>query len=87
MMCLHTKYHMRSFNGSLVIAMKPNIEYRPHTAAMLFFIFYTKTAITKAICFSKFYCHIPFPYSKLSGAGVVSTSRIRASAMLLLPIV
>lgn len=38
MICLHTGLHMSSYNGSLFIAIKPNVKYRFRTDAILIYI-------------------------------------------------
>jgi len=38
MMYLHTRFHMPSSSGSLVITIRPKPEYRLHVTAMLFCI-------------------------------------------------
>jgi len=34
----HTKFHIPSFKGSLVVITKPKAKYRIHNVAMLFYV-------------------------------------------------
>jgi hypothetical protein len=48
--CLHTKFHMPSSNGSLVIATKPKTKYTFHAEVTLFYTH--KNTLTKVAYFS-----------------------------------
>jgi len=50
MMQLHTKFHMPSFSGSLVITIKLKAMYR-FCATTMFFSSFKKKALSKAIFF------------------------------------
>jgi len=78
--CLHNRFHMFSFNGSLVTAIKPKAKYKFHTVTMLMsHILQKKITYFPKICY-----YTLSQYSKLSTASVVTTSQVRASALLLL---
>jgi hypothetical protein len=85
MKCLLKKFHTPNSNGSLVTAIKPKTKYSLHVA--MFFIFLKKRELNKSRIFWKICYRTLFQYFKLSGATVAPISKIRASAMLLLPTV
>jgi hypothetical protein len=43
-----------------------------------------KNTLVKVACFSKTYCNAKFQYSALSGAGVVTHSKVFMAAMMML---
>jgi len=67
---------MPSSSGSLVIAMKPNTNYRFHAADM-FVVLHSKKTLAKVPCISNIYHHTSFEYSILSVASTWTDSQPR----------
>jgi len=51
MICFHTKFHMPSSDGSLVIAIKPKTKFRLRAAAMLLLYILQHRYLTKDVYF------------------------------------
>jgi hypothetical protein len=86
MIYLHTKFHKSSSSGSLVITIKPKVEYGFHEAAMMF-LHSTENYLKKVVYFWKIYYNTSLQNPILNGASVTPTSHAHEPATLSLPIV
>jgi hypothetical protein len=78
MIYLHTKFHMPSSSGLIVITIKLKVKHRLHPLAT-FVLHFTKFAYPLKISY-----HSSFQDPISSGANIAPTSQVYVSAMLLL---
>lgn len=71
----HTKFHMPSYNGSLVTTFNPKSKYIFRVAAILFYIL--RITSVNFVCFSMTYYHTKLQDLKLSSVSIVHKLKIR----------
>jgi hypothetical protein len=84
MVLLHTKFHMPSSNGSLVIVVKLKAKENVRTAAMLLFYSLQKIYLYKNCMFRNYLLAKPSSVPYIKWFFVTLTSQVRASGTLLL---
>jgi hypothetical protein len=75
MICLHTKFHVPSPDGSLVFALKSKTKCWCNAAALFYIL--QKNFPRKAFSFQIYY-HTSFHCSKLNGANITSILQVCA---------